>query len=450
MRFNALGHASWLLEAGASRLVLDPLLFESHAGGIFEVVPRRRVDPRSLAADFVLVSHAHFDHFDVDSLGALAGVDPDTVVMTSDALVAETCAALGFRTVRVVAPGTRVELADGLTLVTTPSHAPDVEWGTIYSDASGTVWNMVDTVFSRPADAKNVVSLALDGRAPDLTLAPIQTLLEISLATSSSVGFSPEEQHHLMACAAASGSRTFAPSACGEALTGPFDAMNAYVYPVSRERAARDLSRFVPGARVLLPALGEAIVVEGSDAAVAPGSVVVERIGDGRDPRRFRPFDPAPLLDPNLDGRDPGEMRDAIRRFAHEQLAPAIAGSIGEVEALAHAVMVLEVVLPDDRLFFRLESNGGCEERGDPEYDVLDAVAGSMLLDVVEGRRAWVEPLLAGLLRSSIRGVSVREGSAVPLPIAPMFPYYAISYRESVERAVRHRVRRFKEGARRT
>ena len=47
MRFNYLGHACWLLEASGLRIALDPLLGDEHAGGVFEVVPKRRVDPAS-------------------------------------------------------------------------------------------------------------------------------------------------------------------------------------------------------------------------------------------------------------------------------------------------------------------------------------------------------------------------------------------------------------------
>ncbi|NUP05140.1 MAG: MBL fold metallo-hydrolase [Polyangiaceae bacterium] len=443
MRFNYLGHASWLVEASGLRLMLDPLLHERHAGGVFEVVPRRRIDPKSIRADFVFVSHAHFDHFDIDSLGALARADPDTVFVTSDDLVAEVASILGFSTVRVVAPGTQVELSGGLSFTTTPSYAPEIEWGTLYRDATGSVWNLIDTVFPSPADVAAIRAAVLGDAELDLALAPIQTLREIALSTAGDVGFSPVDHRHLLACAVATGAKTIAPSACGEALTQPYDALNRYVYPVSRARATRDLQRFSPSTNTIAPRLGQAIVVEGGHIDLEPASLPIEWLGEGDDPRFFAPIEPARMYDPNLDGRDPGEMRNAARAWCETDLAPALGRSLGGREDAGRLSLVLEIVGPDDRFALRFDGRGHCVGGTDPEYDVFVTVAESMLLDVIEGKRGWVEPLLAGLLRSSIRGAEISPGRCDPLQIAPIFPYYAIPYRRSIERAVIARARAY-------
>ncbi|MEQ9324729.1 MAG: hypothetical protein RIF41_36525, partial [Polyangiaceae bacterium] len=75
------------------------LLGETHHGDVFELRPRRRIDEAALAADFVVVSHRHPDHFDVASLHRLAQLDRDSVVLTSDPLVERTARAVGFSTV---------------------------------------------------------------------------------------------------------------------------------------------------------------------------------------------------------------------------------------------------------------------------------------------------------------------------------------------------------------
>ena len=64
-----------------------------------------------------------------------------------------------------------------------------------------------------------------------------------------------------------------------------------------------------------------------------------------------------------------------------------------------------------------------------------------MLVDVIEGRRGWYEPLLVGCLRSSARGCIVAPGRAEPILIGPMFVYEAIPYRLSSERAARWQAR---------
>ncbi len=438
MRLTSLGHAGWLVEAGGLRILFDPVLGTSHAGGVFQVVPQRSIEPEVLRADFVVVTHAHFDHFDVDSLDALARFDPDSVLVTPDELVASSAEALGFRSVRRVAPATRIEL-DGVTLATTPSHAPDVEWGVVVADDTGTAWNMVDTVFRSPHNASEIALAALAGRTLDLSLAPIQPLREIELATAGRLGLDLGDYQHLLACGAATGARHLATSACGEAFTPPFAAMNAFVYPVSRERALRDLRAFAPSIRTLNPALGEMLVVDGGDVSVAAGDIAIQRTGAG-DPRDFRPLELAPLTDPNLDGRDVASMRDRIHAWVHRELAPALARELGAKPELATLSLVLEVVFPDGRANYTFDTGGRVREASDPEHDVLLVVAGSMLDDVIAGRRAWVEPLLAGLMRSSVRGVNVSRGACAFFDVAPMFVYYAIAYRASTERAVSARV----------
>ncbi len=440
MRLVHLGHACWLLQAGTLRVLFDPVLGPGHSGGTFSIVPRRRVDARSLRADFILVSHAHPDHFDPESMAELARVDPESVLVTPDALVAEVARIVGFRTVREVAPGTRVELDDGLVLVTTPSRAPDVEWGVVAMDRSGVAWNMVDTVFASTAEVVTAREAATAGRPVDLVLAPIQPMREIALATADHVGFDAKQYRHMLGCAAAVGARHLVPSAAGDAHAPPFTALNAWVYPVTRERAARDIVALAPGTRAWLPAVGEALVLDGGDVGVEPGDVAVELLGD--DPARaFRPLEPAPLVDFNLPGLDEATYRARIGSFVRDELAPKLGDALSSRDDLGDICMVLEVVYERAREAFTFDRFGGVALGGTDEYEVLDVVAGSMLWEVIEGRRAWGEPLLAGALRASVRGVSIADGIVRPLSIAPMFPYYALSYRESVRRAALHRAR---------
>jgi L-ascorbate metabolism protein UlaG (beta-lactamase superfamily) len=447
VRLTCLGHAFWLLESGDLRIAMDPVLGSHHTSGLFEIIPRRAIDPSSLRPDFIFVSHAHLDHFDTDSLHRLAQIDPDACVVTPDALVAEVSAHLGFRTVHTAAPGTRIELDGGLVLTLTPSAAPDVEWGIVAEDRTGVAWNLVDTLLRGPDEVRRVRDLAIRGRRVDVALAPLQPMREIALATADFVGFEPSHYRHMLACAAAIDASCVVPSASGDAHAAPFDAMNAWVYPVSAERAAADCRAFAPASRVLVPALGEAIAIDGGDIGVIAGGIAMER-GSPEDPRVFRPLDPAPLVDPNLNGVPSAVLRERIVSWVGEALSPAVGRALGRDASLAKLRLVLDVVLPDDRMAFTLDARDNVKEGFDAEYDLLNAVAGSMLLDVIEGRRGWYEPLLAGCLRSSVRGCLVAPGEARPILIGPMFVYEAIPYRLSSERAARWRARSLLEGGR--
>jgi L-ascorbate metabolism protein UlaG (beta-lactamase superfamily) len=403
------------------------------------MVPRRTIEPSSTKADFIIVSHAHPDHFDPESLAALARADRDSVVITPEPLVAEVATIVGFRTVRVVPPGTRVDL-DGLSLVMTPSRAPDVEVGVVFLDRSAAVWNMIDTVFETPSEVARIRDGAVGDRELDLALVPVQPMREIALATAGHVGFDAGQYLHMLACAKEARAACFVPSAAGDGHASPFDAMNPWVYPVSRERAAADLARLAPSARVALPEVGDALLVEGGSVSIERGDVEVELLGS--DPSRaFRPFEPAPLVDPNLPGLDSSVYLARIHAWIRDDLAPALERTLCDRDDLGGLRLSLEIVSSDGREGFTFDRHGRVREGVDPEYEVLVVAAASMLWEVIEGRRGWGEPLLAGLLRSSVRGISVVGEIGRPMSIAPIFLYYALSYQESVRRAALHRAR---------
>lgn len=48
-----LGHATWLLESGKHRILIDPFLTEN---------PSATAKPEQIDADFILLTHGHFDH----------------------------------------------------------------------------------------------------------------------------------------------------------------------------------------------------------------------------------------------------------------------------------------------------------------------------------------------------------------------------------------------------
>ncbi len=60
-----LGHGSWLIETNGSRILLDPFLDDS---------PVAPVKSDQVTADFILVSHGHFDHMaDVEKIAKRTG-----------------------------------------------------------------------------------------------------------------------------------------------------------------------------------------------------------------------------------------------------------------------------------------------------------------------------------------------------------------------------------------
>ncbi|QXH47817.1 MBL fold metallo-hydrolase [Pseudomonas xanthosomatis] len=75
MRAVFIGHQTWLVEHGSTRILIDPLLCEDF--GLvdeyrIEIYPPRTVDAAALSdVDLIFLSHEHSDHFDIQSLNLL-------------------------------------------------------------------------------------------------------------------------------------------------------------------------------------------------------------------------------------------------------------------------------------------------------------------------------------------------------------------------------------------
>jgi L-ascorbate metabolism protein UlaG (beta-lactamase superfamily) len=123
IRVGFVGHASLLIQAGGANLLLDPVWSE-RASPVSFAGPKRVNDPGIAfdalpAIDAVLVSHAHYDHLDLDTLSRLAAahrprvITPlgnDSVMRAHDPAIA----AEGFDWHE------RVELAPGLAVTPVP------------------------------------------------------------------------------------------------------------------------------------------------------------------------------------------------------------------------------------------------------------------------------------------------------------------------------------------
>lgn len=441
MDWTWLGHAMWLVEAGPLRFVCDPLLAPTHHGGVFEVVPRRTVAAEALRADFVLVSHCHPDHFDVPSLHRLARLDPDSVVVTPDELVAWAARELGFREVRLVAPGQLVEL-DGVRLVTTPSIAKD-EWGVMMATEAGVAWNQVDTV---PADADALRTMlesslaALGATGIDLGLLRWQPLLEIAAQIGQRTSFPYRDYSAILEQAAAVDARAVVASSCSGSHIGAYSWLDRYVFPIGEDRFARDLQRRAPSTVVLPARIGTCYRVGPGAVAVRPGASGLVTLDDDVDPRRWSPFAIPALVDPHVGDADEATMRSRVAGWIEHELAPALLAAWPHMQADGALRFAVDVVFTAARETFTIvvDATGARVETGiDPDWDACNVVAGSLLWEVIEGRRHWGDVLLAGALRTATRAYAVDADGLRPASVGETFLYYAITYDDAVRRAAR-------------
>jgi hypothetical protein len=441
MDWTYLGHAMWLVEAAGLRLLCDPLLAASHHCGVFEVVPQREVDAAALRADFILVSHRHPDHFDVASLDRLAQIDPDAVVVTPDALVCAVATRLGFRSVQQVAPGSTIEL-DGVRLVTTPSIDPR-EWGVMIGCDGAAAWNQVDTVLEGPRDVARVRDAALAALgAPHVGFAAVrwQPMLEIAAQLGEPTRFPMRQYDRVLRDIAAIEARAIMPASAGGSHRGPFAWLDRVVFPVPEARLLRDLAALCPDAALFASDVGTTWRIDANGCVANPrGGDMLVRVDAGNDPRTFAPFSIPTLVDPNPSGTDVATMRTAVHRWLHTDLCEGLARGLEELTTSRPLSLVVEVVWPDDTESFTFTAQPGSahvRRGGHDDWDACNQVAGSLLWEVVTGRRGWGDVLLAGALRGRVRAYRITAGGAQALPLAETFLYYGLDYDASHERAV--------------
>ncbi len=438
----------WLVEAGDVRVLFDPLIDGVHHGGVFEVEPRREIDVAALRPDFIVVSHQHSDHFDLPSLYALAKRDPDAVVMTADALVASTARRLGFRTVATVETFSRIDLA-GVRMASTPSFTDEIEWGMLVESTEGVVWNQIDSYHPDPSQVRTTLESAskIFGRdlTTDLALALVrwQPVLETAGPLSERTGFPYLEYAMSLGRIAMTEARAVVPSAAGVRQTAPYGWMNHYVYPVPAARIARDLALRAPKMQAFPATIGATYRVRGGQPSYEPGGarhlVKVDELDIDPANTLFKPFEMPPLRDPNARGHDEEEMRRRVSRWVREDLAAGISRAYPGMGVTGSLRFVAEVVFPraTDAYCITVDASGHTvSTRFDDDYDALNSIAGSMLYEVIEGRRQWGDPLLGGMLRSVRRAYDINEQGLAIANVSATFLYYGLGYGESVRRAV--------------
>ena len=105
MKYTFLGHQSWMIEEEDTKILLDPLLFDTFGSdplaGI-EVVPPRIINQSVYSdVDAILISHEHSDHFHIASLDRINRNVPIYVgVLTLSPLI-EVLEKMGFTVIKV-------------------------------------------------------------------------------------------------------------------------------------------------------------------------------------------------------------------------------------------------------------------------------------------------------------------------------------------------------------
>ncbi len=121
-----LGHGSWLIETGSHRIVLDPFLDDS---------PTAATKSDNVAADYILISHGHFDHVgDAEKIARRTGA---TIIANFE--ICQWFGAKGIETIHAMNTGGGYNFPFGRVKMTIAHHTSSLPDGSSGGTAAGFV-----------------------------------------------------------------------------------------------------------------------------------------------------------------------------------------------------------------------------------------------------------------------------------------------------------------------
>lgn len=413
---TVMGHAGVFVQSAGHNILVDPILRTTPlASGSVEHTYTRALDLGAMPRPTQLVlTHAHLDHYDPESLRSLDRALP--VLVPQDTTLQSELRALGFEQITAIAPWQTHRLG-ALGLTATPSHAGVVEWGLVFGLRDGTYAHAAD---SEPAlaDARRVVA---DHGPIDLASIKFQPAAPGSAAMRGlGAYFNKDEVAEWLQCALELRPRFAFPYASGIRYCGRHAWLNRYAFPFHSTEIA-DLLR---------PALSEghqiAPVLPGDVLELGPSGVThhvqaspfVRHIDDDAAEPHWEPFDAHTMLGLSNDAeRD--ELTTRVEKLLARELAPFIARSRDDADSpIQHYVQFgvvyqLVIHLGEDRSLEyaidfrqRLRLTAGRH----PLANYFAHLSGRGLLDVLRGELGPELFYMSGDVRQYEKVLCVRDG----------------------------------------
>ncbi|HET9931558.1 MAG TPA: MBL fold metallo-hydrolase [Polyangiaceae bacterium] len=329
-KITIMGHAGLYIEAGAERILVDPLLRTSAlASGTVVHSYTRELNLEAMPSPTLgVITHGHLDHFDPESLRRLDRRLP--LVVPNDPAMQHALRELGFQQLITLNPW-ETHRADGVALTATPSHAEIDEWGVLF-EAS-------EARFLHHADAEPSLEDAQRVRRErgeiDVTSVKFQPASP-GHGVLRALGPYFDKRHVLewLECAAELGAELSFPYASGVQFSGRHAWMNDYAFPFQSNEIAALLSPRLaspPGAEST-PTRRVECVLPGDVIEFAPrhaqrfpqASRFVRHVEDGHGEPVWRPFDQATLEGLSSDA-EREELEERLEAFLRDEIAPWIA-----------------------------------------------------------------------------------------------------------------------------
>lgn len=149
MKITYYGHAAFSVVAGGKNLLFDPFISANELA--------KDIDINAIEADYILVSHGHFDHI----------LDVVTIAKRTGALVLcgwelyDYFGKQGLKNVRPINPGGKIEFDFGTVKAVTAQHSSSLPDGTYAGVASGFVLKTNDGNFYYSGDTALTLDMTL-------------------------------------------------------------------------------------------------------------------------------------------------------------------------------------------------------------------------------------------------------------------------------------------------
>lgn len=312
MKIHMIGHAGIFVETHDCKILMDPVLWDSHMEGIETVFPQQEVIHEKIPEfDLLIISHRHLDHFDIRSLASLPkNVD---VLIPSDKLL-ETCLRnLGYSQVYCLKDFSEVKIGS-TQLIATRSENRVPEYGILFTDSSGVFWNQVDTDIS----LETIRFIKSRYQQIDFLLAAWSPMLQNHYRDNRNLSFPYSTYSSWLENISLVKPKALAPGANGFKFINGSAWLNKITFPLTREQFCKD-------ARIVCPEIRENIFEldpgdtlsfsNGEFEYIRGGCQFVNKLNEQEDELDFSPVNIGnTIIDDNLDGYDINDMRDVIEQ----------------------------------------------------------------------------------------------------------------------------------------
>ena len=317
MKVTLLGHASILVELDGATCLMDPVFSDPFEEGAVVSCPKRTVYPDRLPTiDILIISHRHPDHFHIPSLAQVSR-DADAIC-PADPLIVHALKKLGFTHIHPVYPMGLIRSPDYELYPTRSESATVQEFGMIFKDHSGTFWNQVDTFLSN--ETIDVVKKRFT--SIDLLFA-MYASQNLEFFESRSTQFPYSQHGRNLEAALRIDPKLVVPGSAGFRFCRDHSWLNAFLFPISRERFLSDLKDLRPHLDTQNMNPGDTFTLENGQISYQPGAsdIAVMEIEDTYR-LQFDPTAPIPdLTDPNPDGYSYQHLTQSIARFITKGMA---------------------------------------------------------------------------------------------------------------------------------